>query len=75
MIKSEWEDLIYTTKEFIKELENVQQDYFAKLWRKLSRQGISAEYEKYLYDWIFMDIDDDVDEFQDYLLNFKKGIK
>ena len=56
------EDVIYNTKTFIKELQNVQENYFNKLTKSLKLTNVG---EDHLFDYIYND--DDSEDFQHYL--------
>jgi hypothetical protein len=60
------EDAIYEVKEFVKKLQDVQEDYFQRLSKGLK---LTQEGEEYLFDYIY-NIDNknrEIDDFADYL--------
>jgi len=69
MIKGKWEDKIYDTRKFIRELEKVQQSYYKNLRKKLIKDGFdeSEKIDDHLWDFIFND--NTGREFEEYLMD------
>jgi hypothetical protein len=68
------EDAIYEVKEFVKKLQDVQEDYFQRLSKGLK---LTEEGEEYLFDYIYNVINDDqkIDDFAHYLETLNKNYK
>lgn len=60
------EDEIYEVKEFVKKLQDVQEDYFQRLSKGLK---LTEEGEEYLFDYIYNTYNevDEIDDFAHYL--------
>jgi hypothetical protein len=56
------EDAIYEVKEFVKKLQDVQEDYFQRLSKGLK---LTEEGEEYLFDYIY-NTNNEVDEIDDF---------
>lgn len=73
-IEGTWEDKIYHTKQFITELERVQESYFENLFKELQKEKFSNEFEseedanESLWDYLFNDYDGLT--FEEYLEKF-----
>ena len=67
MIKGEWEDKIYKTKEFIEELGTVRQSYYNKLRKELIADGFADTEEMDEHLWNFIFNDSSGREFEEYL--------
>jgi hypothetical protein len=63
------EDEIYKVKNFVKELEKVQENYFSRLVESLN---LSKEGEDWLFDYIHNSSENEFDDFQHYLNGFNK---
>jgi hypothetical protein len=63
------EDQIHKTKTFINELQNVQDKYFEDLSENLNLSSIGKDW---LFDYIFNTKDEKYDDFEHYLIDFKK---
>jgi hypothetical protein len=68
------EDAIYEVKEFVKKLQDVQEDYFQRLSKGLK---LTEEGEEYLFDYIYNVNNDDqeIDDFSHYLETLGKNYK
>jgi hypothetical protein len=68
------EDAIYEVKEFVKKLQDVQEDYFQRLSKGLK---LTEEGEEYLFDYIYNVNNDDqkIDDFSHYLETLNKNYK
>ena len=62
------EDLIYKSKTFINELEEVQKVYFDRLVHQLN---LNSEGEEFLFDYIYNNTEED--SFEEYLQFFNKS--
>jgi hypothetical protein len=67
------EDLIYSTKVFVNELQKVQEDYFNILVNKLN---LNAKGEEWLFDYIYNTTEQhSYDGFEHYLESYKQDFK
>jgi hypothetical protein len=68
------EDAIYEVKEFVKKLQDVQEDYFQRLSEGLK---LTQEGEEYLFDYIYnvSNNDQKIDDFAHYLETLNKNYK
>jgi hypothetical protein len=66
------EDAIYEVKEFVKKLQDVQEDYFQRLSEGLK---LTQEGEEYLFDYIYnvSNNDQKIDDFAHYLETLNKN--
>lgn len=77
-IKGSWEDKIWKVREFIQELEKVQEVYFDNLFEELNEDNFSNEFEseedanEWLFDYIFNSGADKM--FEEYLEDHGKEI-
>ena len=69
MFKGEWEDKIYKAKEFIQQLDKVQNNYYEELRESLIVDGFDKleELDDYLWDFIFNEPLDIKIEFEEYI--------
>lgn len=73
-ILASWEDDIYHTKQFINELDRVQELYFENLFKELQKEKFSNQFEseddanESLWDYLFNDYDELI--FEEYLEKF-----
>ena len=61
------EDAIYKVKQFISELQKVQEEYFEKLVTSLS---LTEEGEEHLFDYVYNSSEDYCEDFEHYLSEF-----
>jgi len=66
------EDEIFRVRQFIKELSNVQDQYFKQLSEDL---GMTEEGEDWLFDYVFNGPLEESDTFEEYLDKYGKTVK
>ena len=68
------EDAIYEVKDFVKKLQDVQEDYFQRLSKGLK---LTEEGEEYLFDYIYNVNNDDqeIDDFAHYVQTLGKNYR